>query len=149
MAADFREQLERRLLPSNRLHRFVRGLEGQGDHGTAKRVIWSNTFSINDWYRVQAVVRGPMALGTVAVAIEVVCSVPKPSGSEISAITFHHETHHEAASIHQGALQVDTFQQSFNVTFFRPLILFLIEKKLSIVKISQGNERLLITTGNR
>ena len=48
VAADFREQLERRLLPLNRLHRFVRGLEGQGDPGTTRRFIWSKTFTIDD-----------------------------------------------------------------------------------------------------
>ena len=48
VAADFREQLERRLFPLNRLHRFVRGLEGQGDPGTTRRFIWSKTFTIDD-----------------------------------------------------------------------------------------------------
>ena len=81
VAADFRQQLEGGLLPSNRLYRFVRGLEGQGDPGTTRCIIRTETFPIDDWKGVEPVVRRPIALGTVEVAIHVFRAVPKPSGS--------------------------------------------------------------------
>ena len=84
VAADFRDQLDRRLFLANRPNGFVVGLKGQRDPGFAAGFL--TAIPIQNCDRIYAERRKRGTLRTVAVAINGFGAVHRPVGTQVGAV---------------------------------------------------------------